>query len=271
MKARYPKSVLTGLVAAVVVAFAGATASAAPEKTVSVFASNSSIQDVLARLAKDSGAEILLDAGVKGTMDLSLSNVPFDTALNAICRAAGLRWQEISRDKDAQKVYIVRENTSPVLKAKPVESRPVQAPAAPDAPEPAPSQVAEEPAAGEPERQVDQQALLGMLSALERGAAIPPGPMGEAGMVNNRPRQPIGIQVGPPLTYPVRYYSAPVYYPPPYYIYYPYPAREFYYSPVQPPIVNPIIYGGYGARYSNGGLSVEFSGSNLSVGGSSGE
>jgi len=233
------RNFLLALAAAGSLAGSAAVLTAAPAGAgVSVFAAGRSVAEVLERLARDAGVEILVEPGVKGTLDLSLQNVPFETALNAICRATGLRWEEMTA-ADGRRVYLVR--------SRPAEPSPGRAPASsPPALPPDRSRDGKEREVPSQEReQARDQRALDPGKALEF--------LGRARRVNIHAadlppfQPPPTVKVGPPLVAPVYHHGFPVYLDPPYGYggVWVVPQKIFVYTPVQPVWHNPWFYPGY--------------------------
>ncbi|MGQ9808679.1 MAG: hypothetical protein ACUVSM_10910 [Armatimonadota bacterium] len=207
---------------------------------VSVFAAGKSITEVLDRLAKDAGVEILVEPAVKGTLDLSLQDVPFETALNAICRASGLRWEEMAAG-EGRKVYLVRAR--PAEPARDSERTRASTPPAPqtarsheEEPRASASRPQEQPASQRPVDPAKAMEFLGRASRVNIYAAdLPPF------------QPPPTVKVGPPLTPPVYYHGYPVVPAPPYGYggVWVIPKKIFVYTPVQPVWRNPTFYSGY--------------------------
>ena len=73
----------------------------AGQRTVSLDVKNADILDVLKLLAQQSGQNIIATSGVKGTVTVSLQNVPLRTALDLVVRASGLQYRQIGN------IYVV--------------------------------------------------------------------------------------------------------------------------------------------------------------------
>ncbi len=219
------------------VAFPAASAPAEGSEgtKVSVFAAGRSIQEVLEGLAREAGVQILMEPSVRGTLDISLQDVPFATALNAICRATGLQLEEMVSE-GGRRVYLVRSRPEQTAreaarpgdgKAVPAESR-AAARAAP--------RKDEKP---QRERTVDAAKAVEFLGRASRvnlyAGELPPF------------QPPPTVRVGPPLTPPVYHYGYLVVPAPPYGYggVWVVPSKVFIYRPVQPVWHNPTFFPGY--------------------------
>ncbi|MCE5199195.1 MAG: hypothetical protein ABFD54_03110 [Armatimonadota bacterium] len=83
-----------------VVAFAAeVTDTKAPENVaaakVTISADETKIGEVLDSLAKQSKQRIIIESTVKGTVKLSVNDVPIEAALTAVCKPAKLQWRKI--------------------------------------------------------------------------------------------------------------------------------------------------------------------------------
>lgn len=83
------------------------------EKNVSVFSSGKTLQAIFQGVAESAGVDIYLDPEVKGTVDLSLKDFPFTSAMNAICSAANLEWEKGNSSSDKE-VYLVHRKAKTV-------------------------------------------------------------------------------------------------------------------------------------------------------------
>ncbi|BCW99332.1 MAG: hypothetical protein KatS3mg024_2159 [Armatimonadota bacterium] len=233
-------TILALAVSAFVAAGASGLTASQSGPLVSVFAAGKSITEVLDRLARDAGVEILVEPAVKGAIDLSLQDVPFETALNAICRASGLKWEEMAAG-EGRKVYLVRVRAAepPRDGDRPRASTPRPPQAARSREKEAPasaSQPQEQPASQRPVDPARAMEFLGRASRVDYHAAdLPPY------------QPPATVKVGPPLVPPVYYYGYPVIPVPPYGYggVWVMPYKTFVYTPVQPVWRNPRFYPGY--------------------------
>lgn len=68
------------------------------DKPVSIYSSALPVADILQSIARQAGLQIDVDPGVKGTLDLSLKDVPLRSALNVIASTAGLDWESVGSE-----------------------------------------------------------------------------------------------------------------------------------------------------------------------------
>lgn len=97
---------------------------------ISLYASGQPVREVLQKLSDSAGQAIVLDPGVRGNLDLALTDVPFTSALSAICRSLDADWKKEQMEDDEggkMDVYHIRSRSSAVQAA----SSPVARPPAP--------------------------------------------------------------------------------------------------------------------------------------------
>lgn len=85
---------------------------------VKVYSSGRPVADVLQTLAQSANIRLTVAKDVTGTVDLSLNDVSLSTALNAICRANGLKWSV----QDG--VYVIEKGETPVAPPMPDTEKP---------------------------------------------------------------------------------------------------------------------------------------------------
>ncbi len=102
---------------------------------ISLYASGQPVREVLQKLSDSAGQAIVLDPGVRGNLDLALTDVPFTSALSAICRSLDADWKKEQMEDDEggkMDVYHIRPRSSPVASATATAaSAPAEKPSAP--------------------------------------------------------------------------------------------------------------------------------------------
>jgi len=75
--------------------FCSVTGVLAVNPQVNINVTNGEVRDVLTALATIGKVNMVLDDSVKGTITIQLTNVPYDSALNLICKTKGLTYQVV--------------------------------------------------------------------------------------------------------------------------------------------------------------------------------
>lgn len=244
---------------------------AQPEsRRINVYASGLPVQTVLARIAKDAGVEIYVDAAASASLDLALTDVTATQALDAICRATALQWTSGASDSSGKPVYLVRPRSVETMPPAPsVASNPPASPAASNG-----------DAAGQPRHikielpsEEDEQEKQTQSRPLDAGKALEF--LKRASRINIYsselppiPSRPI-IKYRPPLLPPVYTYGYdPLYaYPPPIYGgYWVGPVSQIHYYPLGTVVHTTRSHTSYGLGVKTGGVRLEYSHSKTSGG-----
>lgn len=113
---------------------------------ISVYASGQPVREVLQKLSDSAGQAIVLDPGVRGNLDLALTDVPFTSALSAICRSLHADWKKEQMEDDEggkMDVYHIHPRSMPASAAsEPTAAKPAAPstkPSARSAPDETPS------------------------------------------------------------------------------------------------------------------------------------
>ncbi len=264
-------AVLVLLAVSSCLAAADEAVSAQPEsRRINVYASGLPVQTVLARIAKDAGLEIYVDAAASASLDLALTDVTATQALDAICRATALQWTAGTTDSSGKPVYLVRVRSGEAAPPVPsIASKPSASPAASNgdaAGQPRHIKIELPPEEGEQEKQAQSRPLDAgkALEFLKRASRIniysselPP-----------IPSRPI-IRYRPPLLPPVYTYGyEPIYaYPPPIYGgYWVGPVSQIHYYPLGTVVHTTRSHTSYGLGVKSGGVRLEYSHSKTSGG-----
>lgn len=128
-------------VAAGVCAAPGSTASKAPEEAlITVMGPEMPLKTIFARMASAAGVTIDVAASITGAMDVSLSSVKLTTALDVVCRTAGLAWEKTGPGQR----YVVRSSVTG-----PPQPQAARQPEPPSSQTPAPAASRPQPASEE--------------------------------------------------------------------------------------------------------------------------
>ncbi len=73
---------------------------------VSIEARGNDISTVLSGFARQSGISLMLEPGASGRVEVNLQSIPFEAALGAVVRSAGLDYTRILVPKKSKAVYI---------------------------------------------------------------------------------------------------------------------------------------------------------------------